>query len=151
MLLDTNISPEALEQAANSLGNRYPMAAAALRQRAAALRDQQRLEAMRRGGTPFTVRAGDIPHRLALHYTGDGNRWRELPAANAHIGMRTVTRKGVTQLEPWRGEILLPVSWEAWKKPLPPVASMRVMSAPEKKADKAISTAEKSLQKDGSK
>jgi len=140
MLGDDDIAPESLEQAAATFEDRYPLAAQALRARAAELRDRQQLDAIRRGGSPFTVREGDIPSRLAQHYTGDGDRWREIPAANP--GMKIVTANGSTQLEPWRGQILLPLSWEAWRKPLPPVVSGMAQSASEQSADKQLTQAE---------
>lgn len=145
MLADEDIAPEALEQAAKSLGGKYPLAAARLRARAGELRDLQKLAHMKRGGSPFVVRPGDIPHRLASHYTGDGTRWREIIGANGHLNMRTVSRGGATHIEPWRGEILLPLAWEAWSKPMPPVASKRVLSSSEKAADAAVSEAEKKI------
>lgn len=142
MLADDSIAPAALEQAADRFASKYPVAAKRLRERADELRELQRLEAVRRGGSPFTVRMGDIPSRLALHYTGDGNRWRELPAVNQHRNMRIVTRSGVTNLEPWQGEVLLPLSWEAWRKSVPPVASGSAQSRSEQAADSRLSSAE---------
>lgn len=142
MLADSSVAPEAIEQAADRFASKYPVAARRLRERAEELRELQRLEAVRRGGTPFTVRMGDIPTRLATYYTGDGNRWRELPAANTHRNMRIVTKGGVTQLDPWQGEVLLPLSWEAWRKPIPPVASGGAQSAREVIADSRLASAE---------
>lgn len=142
MLEDETIDPSALEQAADRFASKYPVAATRLRERADELRELARLDAVRRGGTPFTVRMGDIPNRLALYYTGDGNRWRELAAANGHRNMRVVTRGGVTQLDPWSGEVLLPLSWEAWEKPIPPVATGAAQSRSERVADSRLSSVE---------
>lgn len=121
MLADEQMQPDALDQAARAMDQSYPKAAAKLRARAAELRTKRELEAARRGGSPHTIRAGDTGSYLAKYYTGDGNRWRELPSANP--GMRIVTKNGVSQLEPWSGEILLPLGWRAWTKPEPPLQS----------------------------
>lgn len=117
---DSTMEPQALEQMADALDTKYPAAAAALRARALELRTQRQLGDAARGGSEFTIRGGDTGSYLAKYYTGNGNRWREIPGVNP--GMRTVTVAGVTQLVPWQvgDKILLPLDWKIWEKPLPP-------------------------------
>ncbi len=137
-LKNAKSSPAALDMLASQLEGRYPQSAEALRRRATELRDLQRIASHKRGGTPFRIRLGDIPSKLAEHYVGDASRWREIIGANEHLSMRTVTKGGSTQLEPWRGEILLPLAWEAWSKPLPAVATATAQSPIEKAAEKVL-------------
>lgn len=122
-LADPNMEPEALDQMANTLDEKYPAAAAALRARALELRTQRQLQDSARGGSDFTIRAGDTGSYIAKYYTGNANRWRELPAVNP--GMRVVKGPKFEYLVPWKvGEtILLPTDWKAWTKPLPPTQS----------------------------
>lgn len=122
LIANKSLSPDALDKAADLFGKSgYPVAAKRLRGEADVRRNQERLKHIQRGGSPFTIRPNDIPHKLAEYYTKDGTRWRELINANKARNMRTVQVNGVTQLRPWHGEILLPLDWEAWTKPLPPV------------------------------
>ena len=76
-----------------------------------------------RGHSLFTIRSGDIPSKLAQYYTGDSQRFRDIPPLNTAMGMKVVHKGSGTYLEPWRGTIKLPLSWAAWSKPLPPVSS----------------------------
>ena len=123
MLRDPNIAPTSLDQAAMTMESQgYPMAAAALRARAAELRTAGKLRDQQRGASLFTIRGGDLPSWVAKHYTGQGRRFTEIPKLNPGMRMRKI--KGVTQLDPWHpGDVIkLPLSWEVWAKPLPPVA-----------------------------
>lgn len=117
MLGDSGMEPTALEQLANQIESDYPLAATALRARAAQLRAIRKAEAFAKGGWEFTIRYGDLPSLVAQHYTGDGLRWKEIAQANK--GMKVLSNG----LDPWYGTILLPLSWEPWKKGLPPVAT----------------------------
>ena len=79
------------------------------------------------GTTPqkasFVIREGHIPWKVAQHYTGDANRWKELPSVNP--GMVTKTVNGVTQLVPWYGglTVYLPASWDASRGEPPALGS----------------------------
>jgi len=123
-LADEDIEPAALEQLADLVEADHPLAAAALRARAAELRQKLAAEDAKRGGTPFVIRKGDMGSGLALYYTGNAGRYRELPEVNTAIGMRIIRNPdtGIEYLVPWKvGEtILLPLSWNARSKPLPP-------------------------------
>jgi hypothetical protein len=129
MLADPEADPFALEEAAAALAPRFPLAAAALRARAAELKDRERLACIQRGSSDFLVRFGDLPSRMAQYYTGDGSRFREIPPLNP--GMQTVTKPSpitgqpTTFLQPFNpGQtVKLPCSWKTWEKPLPPVAT----------------------------
>lgn len=129
-LSDPNAEPEALELAANDLeANGFPIAAGVLRDRAKNIWLQRELKNKAAGGTPFTIRgnasntiAKDLPFATAKHYTGDGMRWKEIAGVNSKLGM-VVTGGKNANLSPWKPglTILLPLSWEADKKPLPPI------------------------------
>ena len=121
MLNDSTLDPAALDAAAAQLDPTYPKAAAKLRARAAELRQNLALDDAKRGGTPWQIRSGDTGSFLAQYFTGSANRWREIPACNP--GMRTVTQNGVTQLVPWTGTILLPLSWNVRAKAPPGLQS----------------------------
>lgn len=123
MLADTKIDPFALEDSADLLQDKYPKTAAVLRKRAAELRNAHALRDTQRGFSEHTIRSGDLPSKMALHFTADANRWKELPKVNAHRGMKIATIKGVTQLVPWHGVVRLPVSWAHWNKRPAPVAT----------------------------
>lgn len=62
----------------------------------------------------YTIRSGDTPYGLAQRYAGAGNRWREILSANPSL--RTVTRGGVTQIDPWNvGQV---IAWPSgWSSP----------------------------------
>lgn len=134
MIRDPNASPEALEEAADLLESQGRKSdAQKLRARAAELRAEQQAADMARGSSLFTIRSGDLPYKLAQYYTGDSQKFREIPPLNQDVGMRVVHKNGGTFLEPWRGTIKLPLSWKVWSKPLPPTASGQapVPQAPE--------------------
>ena len=127
-LSDPNLSPEACEAMAGELEKAgYPSGARALRDRAKAIRLKRRLDDEKAGGTPFTIRAtkqgnaADLPWNTAKHYTGDGNRWREIVPVNSQLGMIVKDTKVGAFPDPWRAglTILLPLAWEARGKPLP--------------------------------
>lgn len=122
LVQDDGVDPAALDYLADMYASTYPKAAKRLRARAAELRERTRLEHVQKGRSPFTIRQGDTGSRLALYYTGDASRWKEIPSVNQDRGMKVQTVKGVTQLVPWSGVIHLPLSWEIWTKPLPPAA-----------------------------
>lgn len=137
-LADKNATPESLESMADTLeSGGYPIAAKALRDRAAAIRMKQELDDKEAGGTPFVIRTGDLPYRLSQYYTGDANRWREILSVNSQLGMH-VTSKG--WVEPWivGSTILMPLSWNIRSKPLPAPATGTVK--PEKGTDKPPKT-----------
>lgn len=128
-LSDPNISPEALEKMANELEKEgFPIAAKALRDRAKALRLKRKLDDEKAGGTPFTIRAtaqgnaADLPFNVAKFFTGDGNRWREIVPVNS--GMIIKDSQWGPIPDPWKAglTVLLPLSWEARGKGLPPMA-----------------------------
>lgn len=128
MLTDPDADPEALEQAADMLEDQFPIAAQRLRERAAELRLREKLEHFKLGGSPFVVREGDLPSVVAKHYTGNGlavgpGNWREIAEVprNAERGMAVIIKDGQPWgLSQWIGEVLLPLSWKVWEKPLPP-------------------------------
>lgn len=138
MLADPNIEPAALEKAAAELQAKgYTQAAAALRARAQSILAKLRAEDLARGGTPFKVRYGDLPYRLAGYYTGEGARFKEIAGCNP--GMQIVKdKKGQTQLKPWSGTVLLPLSWDVRSKPLPPVATGTVSSSAKPPTDEEV-------------
>ncbi len=118
MLSNPNASPEALEEAADALDAQGRTAeATALRARAAQLREAQMAKDVARGHSLFTIRSGDLPYKLAEYYTGDSQRFRDLPPLNPP--MAVVHKATGTYLEPWRGTIKVPLSWKIWSKPLP--------------------------------
>jgi hypothetical protein len=120
MLANPNASPDALEEAADALDAQGRSAeAAALRARAAQLRDAQMGKDVARGHSLFTIRSGDLPYKLADYYTGDEQRFRDLPPLNQDVKMAVVHKATGTYLEPWRGTIKVPLSWKLWSKPLP--------------------------------
>lgn len=123
MLADSKVDPFALEDAADAMQDKYPKTAAVLRARAAELRNVHALRDTQRGFSEHTIRSGDLPFKLAQHFTGDSSRWKELPKVNSHRGMKIVKIKGITQLSPWHGKIHLPVSWAHWNKRPAPVAT----------------------------
>lgn len=115
-------SPEALEEAADALDRQgYHAEAEQCRARAKQLRAGQGAADMARGHSLFTIRSGDIPSNMAKYYTGDAQRFRDIPPLNP--GMQVVHRGNGTFLEPWRGTVKLPLSWAIWTKPLPLQAS----------------------------
>lgn len=122
LLEATDQSPEALELAARDLEPKYPMAAAKLRARASELRENVRLEHIKRGSSPFTVREGDLPGLVAAHYTGDQSRWREMTKAGKKVSQKN-----------WYGTVDLPLAWEAWTKGLPARASGSLPTTVQKK------------------
>lgn len=131
-LSDPNLSPEALDAMAAELDkDGFPIAAKALRDRAAAIRLKQQAQDQNAGGTPFTIRAtsqgnaADLPFNVAKFYTGDGNRWREIPPVNSQLGMVIKDSQFGPIPDPWKAglTVLLPLSWEARGKGLPPVAN----------------------------
>lgn len=78
----------------------------------------------KQGGLPFTIRQGDIPSLLAVYYTGDAARFRDLGGSlNKNIG-KLKTVNGVSNYEGWKvgTAILIPKSWNPLDKPLPPTA-----------------------------
>jgi len=142
MLYSTGTTPAALDLAAQAFDLQgYPIAANMCRTRAAELRG---------GGTPvppgptppgptppvamathpFRIRSGDIPYYLAIYYTGDGSRVKEILAANPN--MKAVTKDGVTHYTPWNvGSIIqLPGSWPVASKPLPKPGSTTASTTP---------------------
>jgi hypothetical protein len=128
-LSDPNLDPAALDAMAAKLdAEGYPLAAKALRDRARALRLKQELADDKAGGTPFTIRAtpqgdaADLPYNVARFYTGDGNRWREIVAVNSQLGMIVKDSQWGPIPDPWKAglTVLLPLSWEARGKGLPP-------------------------------
>jgi hypothetical protein len=160
MLADPEADPFALEEAAAALGPRFPLAAAALRARAAELKDRERLACIQRGSSDFLVRFGDLPSRMAQYYTGDGSRFREIPPLNP--GMQTVTKPSpitgqmTTFLQPFNpGQtVKLPCSWKTWEKPLPPVATgipKAVAPAPTAPAPGALTTTQQQAQVEAAK
>jgi hypothetical protein len=140
-LSDPNADPDGLDLQADALEKAgFPIAAKALRDRAATIRVQRQMKNVKAGGTPFHIRgsgpgggglAVDLPFHTAEHYTGDGNRWREIASVNTKLGM-VVTPKG---LDPWHSnlDILLPLAWDCDSKPLP-----RPLGVPSKAAGKTI-------------
>jgi hypothetical protein len=124
---DPAATPEALETLAKEMAKKYPKAAERLRARAALLRDKVELDDARRGGTPFRIRSGDLPYRLAKWYTGtpsgefdgDEGRWPELLKINPSL------KRSGNNITGWTvgKEILLPLDWKARRKSLPPVAT----------------------------
>lgn len=76
------------------------------------------------GDMPFAVRYGDYPYGLAIYYTGQGGRFKELEPLNPQLGPM-VTKQGpqgaYSIYQNWAPglEIVLPASWNAWSKPLP--------------------------------
>jgi len=79
----------------------------------------------KQGGLPFTIRQGDIPSLLAVYYTGDAARFRDLGGSlNKNIG-KLKTVNGVSNYEGWKvgTAILIPKSWNPLDKPLPPTAN----------------------------
>ncbi|HEU5316791.1 MAG TPA: hypothetical protein VFX49_11820 [Chloroflexota bacterium] len=138
-LSDPNADPKALEAMADQLEqNGFPIAAKALRARAAAIRLKRQLQDQRAGGVPFKIRptasngsiAGDLPFATARHYTGDGNRWREIAPINTAVKMHDGSSRAMVvkngNLDPWQVglTILLPLSWGVREKPLPPLLGM---------------------------
>ena len=150
LLTDPNVDPWALDDAANQLQPTYPQTAMQLRQRANQLRQVQGLKDQQSGGSPWTIRAGDIASRLALHYTGNGARWKEIPAVNP--GMQVKTHNGTTTLDPWMvgTKILLPVSWQVWNKKPPPVARGSSAKPPTAPTDPTLEQLKRELEKLGS-
>ena len=137
LLASTTVSPDALELAAADLAPTYPRAAAKLRARAAELRQLEKLEHIQRGSSPFTVRQGDLPSIVAQHYTGEGGRWHEIKKAGIALTQANLATK-------WNGVVDLPLGWEAWAKPLPPVAHGAAATAPpKKKKNGAVTPAER--------
>lgn len=64
---------------------------------------------------------GDNPWALAQHFTGDGNRWRELLEPNNLRAIKDPTT-GFTVADPWRlgQKVILPASWDVkGKGPMP--------------------------------
>jgi hypothetical protein len=82
------------------------------------------------GNAPFTVRSGDIAHRVAQYYTGDGKRFKELEPLNPQMGplvtiLKEVGEDGdlipVSDYKNWQIglKILLPAAWDPFSKPYP--------------------------------
>ena len=108
-LLSGDRPPWELDDAADAMGA-YPNAQRCLRARAADLRQQWELRDRNRGYSDYVLRYGDNPALLAAHYTGNGQRWKDVPPMNA--GMST-TPSGPSK---WYGTIRLPLSWAIWSK-----------------------------------
>lgn len=128
-LSDPNMQPEALDKMGDELAKEgFPIAAKALHDRAAAIRLKRQMADDQAGGTPFTIRAtsqgnaADLPFNVARFFTGDGNRWREIPPVNSALGMIVKDSPFGPIPDPWHAglTVLLPLSWEARGKGLPP-------------------------------
>lgn len=114
----------------------YPKLAACIAEKAVAQNKKSEVEVVARGGMPFVIRYGDIPSHMALYYTGNGGRWKELGPLNPQIGsIQTVPLNGVptTNFSHWNvgTEILIPASWNPLDKPLiPPLTGGGGSSSP---------------------
>ncbi len=120
---DPTVDVWALDDMAAQMQASYPQHAARLRHRAKELRHAQQLSDSQRGGSEWVIRGGDIPSRLAVHFTGNALRWKEIPTVNPGMVVKTIN--GTTQIHPWHvhSKILLPVGWAIWNKRPPPVAT----------------------------
>jgi hypothetical protein len=136
MLSDPDVDPWALDDAADALGA-YPIAAERLHARATELRTVQKLQDTKKGGSEWVIRQGDIPYKMAEYYTGSSNKWRDIPKVNPGMSIQKIN--GVTQLVPWYGTILLPLSWKVWSKRPPPT----LPGGPPKKKQPDMSETEK--------
>jgi hypothetical protein len=90
----------------------FPAESTAIGQLQAAEYAAQRGAAAALGGTPFHVKQGHIPYKVALHY---GGSLAELSAANP----------GKTYQKSWNSatQWKLPLAWDAERKPLAPTYS----------------------------
>lgn len=117
LLAGTNTT--AMDQIANDLENQgYSRSADVVRKRAADVRLAATVSNTTAGRT-YTVRGTELPSQVAAHYTGDGNRWRELVETNPDLRIRKV---GTTEyLTPWKSGmvIVLPKTWDTKKPPMP--------------------------------
>lgn len=131
LIADENISPDALEMAADKYAPQYPIAARRLRRRAEEIRKRIEADHLRRGHSPFRLRNGDLAANLAKHYTGDGMRWREIMPLNPKL--KIVNGRP----DPWYAGLVvkLPLDWRVWEKPLPAVVTGGKTSDWQKVAD----------------
>lgn len=118
-LLDSpKATPEELNEAADVADEHgWPKAAKCLRKKADAIEAKQAMKP-----TKWKLRDGDLAYNMARGMTGDGNRWKEIVAANAHINMRVVNK----QPSPWYTGLIirLPAGWDPKKIPLPASGSL---------------------------
>lgn len=75
--------------------------------------------------TTYRIKAGDVPYLVAQRFTGNANRWKEIPAANPGMVVKQVTNpktgKVTTLLDPWYAglTINLPAGWAKPAAPAP--------------------------------
>jgi nucleoid-associated protein YgaU len=103
--LQTGTDPSQLHGFATAIAPRYPAAANLLATKANALAIPSPS-----GAASYRVKAGDSPSKIAASLVGNGNRWKELVAANPQ--KKIAANGNFASLVP--GEILqLPPSWSA--------------------------------------
>lgn len=71
----------------------------------------------------YTVKSGDYPFAIAKRFTGDGNRWRELQAANPQYNFSQRFLAGYV--------LKLPASWTSSSTAITPMLAPTVAPAPE--------------------
>jgi hypothetical protein len=139
LLKSTTVSPEELRQAANLLEmNGFPLAAGCLRARAKEVEIALGLKPSVSGPFRHTIRAGDVPYKLAAFFTGDANRWRELGDANPGTLGELVTTPSPTSgamTTNWTGwrvgkSIIIPASWKPYQKMGAPAPVAQGSAAP---------------------
>jgi len=101
----------------------YAKAADALRGKAKELQTAAELRAIQTG-RQYIIRSGELASELALWYTGNALKWRDLLASNPQLREMTGDRGDGTRfqyLAPWNAgdKIVLPVGWNV-EKGLPP-------------------------------
>jgi len=105
---------------------------------------QRNLSALK-GGTPFTVRSGHIPIKVAAHYTSNLSSQGALKDLQANNGNKPFNNSTWNVGKTW----LLPLNWEAEAKSIPPqlTASAKTVKIPSaaRRAKKPPSNTEPSV------
>jgi hypothetical protein len=126
MLKSDSFGPEVLLTAADYLSKDFPEVAAMLRTKAKGAVAAAELEDVKRGGYVYKLRSNDWPPgKLAEWYTGtptgkfDGSEARYVELLPLNKGLKVHADGSVTG---WGAgtEILLPLKWNARRKPVPP-------------------------------
>ncbi|TXH50456.1 MAG: hypothetical protein E6Q97_20500 [Desulfurellales bacterium] len=128
-LMRDSTDPAKLRLIADSLEGKYPgdvryqHAADALRARAKELQLEQETRAIQQNRM-YIVRGNDLQSEVALWFTGDANRWKELGKTNPNLRMMRQTDgdKVVEYFAPWVAgqKVLLPSDWDT-SKGMPPI------------------------------